>query len=198
LLLSNILGVAKMKKFSIFAAITVVLLATLALAGMAFAQTQNPPDPEQPYSGGPGWGPSRGMMSPGSGMMGGRWNRNFSGQNDPENYGPMHEAMISGLAQAFNLTPEDLEARHEAGETMWDLAQDLGLTQEEFQAAMIQARTEGLNQAVADGVISQEQADWMLERMNGMWSGGYGPGAGGCPGMGGRYQVRPGRGGWNQ
>lgn len=181
-----------MKKFSIFAAITVVLLATLALAGMAFAQTQYPPDPDQPYNGGPGWGPSRGMMNPGSGMMGGRWNRNYTGQNEPESYGPMHEAMISALAQAFNLTPEELEARHEAGETMWDLTQDLGLTQEQFQAAMIQARTEALNQTVADGVISQEQTDWIQERMNGMWSGGYGPGGGSCPGMGGGFQGRNG------
>lgn len=187
-----------MKKISIITAIVFVLLAALAVAGMAFAQTQTPPEPAQPYGGGSAWGAGYGMMSPGSGMMGGRWNRGYRDQASPDSYGPMHEPMIAAMAEALNLTPEELEARHDAGETMWDIAQDLGLTQEQFQAAMIQARTEALSQAVADGTISQEQADWMLERMNRMGSGGYGPGAGGCTGMGGGFQGRPGRGGWNR
>jgi hypothetical protein len=187
-----------MKKITIITAALVILVAALAVSGMAFAQTQTPPDPDQPFGGRQTWGPGTGMMGPAGSMMGGRWNRYGSDQTSPDSYGPMHESMISALAEAFNLAPEDLEARHDAGETMWEIAQDLGLTPEAFQETMIQARTAAFNQAVAEGVISQEQADWMLDRMNHMWSDGYGTGAGGCPGMGGGFQGRPGRGGWNR
>ncbi len=110
----------------------------------------------------------------------------------------MHEYMIAALARAFNLTPEELEARHDAGETMWDIAADLGLDAEQFRQAMLDARTQALNDAVAAGVITQEQADWMLSRMNQMWSRGFGSGAGGCPGMGGNFQGRMGGGRWNR
>lgn len=186
-----------MKKFTIYTAITVVLLAALAMAGMAFAQTQTTPVPDQPHTSRQPWTPGAGTMGPRGGMMGGRWNRG-NDQFFTGSYGPMHDTMISALAKAFNLNPEELEARHAAGETMWDIAQDMGLAQEQFQAAMIQARTEAINQAVAVGVISQEQADWMLERMNGMWSGGYGPGSGSCPGMGGGLQGRNSGWRWNR
>ncbi|MGW8251590.1 MAG: hypothetical protein ACWGO1_13170, partial [Anaerolineales bacterium] len=152
-----------MKKITILTAVLLVLVAAIAISGMAFAQTQPPDDAYQPYGGRQTWGPGGGMMGSRGSMMGGRWNQSGWGQTSPDGYGPMHDSMISALAGAFNLTPEELEARHDAGETMWDIAQDLGLTQEQFQETMIQARTEALDQAVADGAISQEQADWMLE-----------------------------------
>jgi hypothetical protein len=88
------------------------------------------------------------------------------------------------------LTPEEVQTRIENGETMWEIAQSTGLTDEEISDMMLAARTQALKQMVADGVITQAQADWMLERMNQMHAGGFGPGN--CP-MGG------GRGGrWNQ
>ncbi len=38
---------------------------------------------------------------------------------------------------------------------------------------------EMLKQAVADGVLTQQQADWMDQHMEQMWQNGYG--TGGCP-----------------
>ncbi|HEX6304820.1 MAG TPA: hypothetical protein VFZ76_11560, partial [Anaerolineales bacterium] len=64
--------------------------------------------------------------------------------------------------------------------------QENGFNVETFRELMIEARTEALNQAAADGVISQEQAEWMQSRMNQMWSNGYGPGSGHCDGSGPR------------
>jgi len=183
-----------MKKPFIVAVILVTILAALALATLTFAQTQDPPNPDQPYTGRPGYG----MMGSGQGMMGGRWNRSTSGQSSADSYGPMHEYMISALAQAFNLTPEELEARHTAGETMWDIAAAQGFTQEQFVETMLQARTTALSQAVDEGVITQEQADWMLARMNRMGGDGTGRGGAGCPGMGAGFQGQPGGGRWNQ
>ena len=181
-----------MKKILLVIAITVLAIASLSLAGYAYAQTQTPPNPNDPANSSlPGW---RSF----GGMMGGRWNRNAWRSSSSEDYGPIHEYMIAALARAFNLTPEELEARHDAGETMWDIAADLGLDAEQFRQAMLDARTQALNDAVAAGVITQEQADWMVSRMNQMWSRGFGSEAGGCPGMGGSFQGRMGGGRWNR
>ncbi len=186
-----------MKKITIFTAISVALLVTFAIVGMAFAQTQSPPQPEQPNQGMQPWGPGEGAMNFRGGMMNGRWNRG-AGMGLPGSYGPMHETMISALAEALNLTPEELEARRTAGETMGDIAQEQGLTAEAFQEIMLEARSKALSQAVADGLITQAQADWMQERMNGMWSGGYGVGSSGCTGMGSGFQGRNGGWRWNK
>jgi hypothetical protein len=117
----------------------------------------------------------RGMMGArglnggkGFGMMGGH------GQ------GPLHEYMVAEFAVAFDLTVETLEARLDAGDTMWTIAQEQGFTQEQFRTLMADARTTAINQAVANGIITQEQADWMLERMSQMMESGFGPGFGPC------------------
>lgn len=180
-----------MKKVLLFTSIVVLAIASLSLAGYAYAQTQTPPNPDAP-------GPSIQGWRPYGGMMGGRWNRNVPGDAGLDEYGPMHEFMISALASAFNMTPEELEARHDAGETMWEIAVEQGLDAEQFRQAMLDARTQALNAAVEAGVITQEQADWMISRMNRMWSQGTGPGFGGCPGMGGNFQGRYGGGRWNR
>jgi hypothetical protein len=93
-----------------------VLVLALGLAGLAFAQTPTP-EPDQA----PGFGP--GMMG---GYGRGMWNR-AAGQ-----FGPMHEYMEQAWAKALGLTEEELEQRLEAGETMWQIAEDLGFSQEEF------------------------------------------------------------------
>jgi len=183
-----------MKRTFFATVIIITILAALAVATLAFAQSQTPPGTDQPYNGRPGFG----MMGAGQGMMGGRWNRSAQGSATTGAYGPMHEYMIAALAQAFNLTPEELEERHSAGETMWDIAAAQGFTQEQYAETMLQARTTALSQAVAEGVITQEQADWMLARMNRMGGAGAGRGGAGCPGMGAGFQDRPGGGRWNQ
>lgn len=156
-----------MKKLLIAGA--VIALLAVAVVGYAFAQSPDPTAPTTPFGG-------YGRM--GGGMMGWR------GQAQTGAYGPMHTYMINALAQAFGLTPEELQARHDAGETMWDIAQAQGLSEEQFAEVMLQARTSALQQAVADGVLTQEQADWMLSRMNQMHANGFGPGTGGCTGAG--------------
>jgi hypothetical protein len=67
------------------------------------------------------------------------------------------------LADALGLTPEELAAAQEEGQRIPDLLEELGMTQEDFDAAMQAAHQEALAQAVADGVITQEQADLLAE-----------------------------------
>jgi hypothetical protein len=106
------------------------------------------------------------------GMMGGR-------------DGLLRGYILSGFAEAFGLTVDDLQARLDAGETMFFVATSQGLTQEQFTQTIQTVRTTAVTQAVSDGVITQAQAERMLERMNQMAENGYGPGFGpgndGCP-----------------
>jgi hypothetical protein len=101
--------------------------------------------------------------------------------------GLLHDYMIAGFAEAFNLDPAVLEERIANGETMYDVATSLGYTQEQFSELMITVRTDAINQALADGVITQEQADWMLSRIAQRQAAGLGTGTctGACQ-MGGR------------
>jgi len=185
-----------MKKTVLLIGVIFVAIASLAIAGYAYAQTQTPSDPNCPapcpfasqtgsQMRGPGWD----MMSRGQGMMGSRWNQAV--QSPDGSYGLLHETMFAAMAKVFGLTPEELQARHDAGETMWDIAEEQGMTTEQFQEKMLQARTDTLNQAVTDGTTTQEQADRMSSRMAQLPMYGRGSGSAGCPGMG-----AGGMGGW--
>lgn len=168
-----------MKKVVLIAVVAFVVLAALGVAGYAYAQTPTPPT--NPFVPGSGYGR-------GGGMMGG-W-------RSAQDYGPMHEYMVAAMAETLGMTVDELNAELAAGKTMWLIAQEKGFTLEQFQTLMLEARQKALEQMVADGVITQAQADWMLDRMQGMWggAGGYG-----CPGMGGFGPGGFGRGGgrWN-
>ena len=168
-----------MKKLVLIGSVVIVAVFALAVAGFAYAQS---PQPTKPAPFGPGYGSGMmgrgGMMGPG-GMMG-RWN-----QSGDVQYGPMHEYMVGAMAEALGMTDEALDAELAAGKTMWQVAEAKGLSADEFQKLMVDARKAAFTKMVADGVLTQEQADWMLSRMQGMW--GQGGAQGGCPMHGGGY-----------
>ena len=72
------------------------------------------------------------------------------------------EAMQTVVADALGITVEELEAAHEAGQRLPELAEELGIDIETVEAAVQTAREEAINQAVEDGTITQEQADQIL------------------------------------
>ena len=168
-------GVFKMKKILLVAVGFMVAVSVFGVAGFAYAQNQTPPAPEYPY--GPGMmGANDGFGSEyGHGMMG--WDGD---------YGPMHEAMVAALADALDITPEEIEARHDAGETMWQIAEAEGLSAEEIQVLMFSAHDFALEDAVANGWMTETQAEWMDAHMDQMWSGDYENGdfGGHCGGRG--------------
>lgn len=180
-----------MKKILFTLTIAGLTVLALGVAGFAYAQAQTPTPT-------PNYGP--GMMGSGTGhygMMGGQGhgaammgNQGYGsgmmgvGDNSGE-MGALHEYMYPAMATALGLTPEEFTARHEAGETFWDIAETQGLTAEEAWTLMQTARDEALQQAVADGIITQEFADQMLNHMEGMHENGFGPGNGPCHGNAG-------------
>lgn len=158
-----------MKKTLIFVAVLGMFALALGVVGFAYAQDDDPATPFGPWSGRGGHGP---------GMMG-RWYDDGDGEA-----GPMHETMQASIAAALGLTVEELDAAYDDGNTVWDIAQEQGLTSEEFSALMFDARSTALEQAVTDGSITQEQADWMQSRWTEMQESGFGPGSGFCSGDG--------------
>ena len=154
------------KKLILIAGLLVVVMA-LGVVGFVAAQQPTPPAP--PYGNGYGYGPG-GMMGNGygRGMMGNGYGRGMVGgfANDGA-YGPMHTAMFDALAEGLGLSRTELDERVANGETPYQIALSLGLTQPEFYTLMTDARTAALDDAVANGTFTQEQADWMRNRMNG-------------------------------
>ncbi len=167
-----------MKKTLLIVAVVGVVALVLGVAGYAYAQDD---DPSSPF----GWGRFGRHGGFGHGMKG--WD------GDGE-FGPMHETMQAAIAEALGLTVEELEAAREEGTSPWDIAQEQGLTEEEFSALMADARSAAIEQAVADGILTQEQADWMQSHWEEMQEKGFGPGSGFCDGDGPRGGGRgPGR-----
>ncbi len=127
------------KRFMILAgaALAVVLLGATVVAPV-FAQ-EDTPTPEMPCGGRGG----------GFGLGGGSW------------------TMFDVVAEALGLTPEEFFAELRAGKSLEEIAEEQGVEMEEvhdaIEAARVEAMREGIEQAVEDGRITQEQADWMLE-----------------------------------
>ena len=157
-----------MKKVFIVGAVILALIAIAGAAGLAYAQTQIPDRGEY----GPGmmgvWSGGRGMMGQGGGMMGQR------------GYGPMHTYFVGALADALDLDKEEVQNRINTGETPWEIAASTGLDDDQVRELLAGAHNTALDQAVAGGAITQDQADWMREHMQQRWENGFGTGAGGC------------------
>ena len=109
------------------------------------------------------------------------------GRGPGDGSGWLHDYMEKAMADAVGLSVEEFEARHDAGETFYQIALAEGFAADKIPTLMQTARASALDAAVADGVITREQADWMKSRgfgrggMMGGYSYGYGLGDGSCP-----------------
>jgi hypothetical protein len=202
-------------KIKLFGIVFVTVLALAALgAGVAFAQSNNP---------GTGFGPGwmmGGNGQTGSGMMGGRGGMMGGNAQNGDGWewmdamhqwmtasGGMHTFVWNALAETLGLTSDELTAEVNSGKTITQIAEEQGVSRSDLVTALETAHQESLTQAVADGYLTQEQADnilaqmsgryeWMLDHMGsgmmgaGMMGGQYGAGgmmngqggAGGCHG----------------
>ena len=99
----------------------------------------------------------------------------------------MHDEMLQVFADELGISAETLESRLDGGETMSAIALSQGLTIDEFDALMDQAREAALAQAVSDGVLTQTQADSFQDTGPMMSFGGTGyrgaNGSGACLGL---------------
>jgi hypothetical protein len=187
-----------MKKLIIASLVLGVIFVSLGAAGLVYAQTQIPEEP--PFT---GW--RNGMFADGErpyarthGMMGAfRVEGGEAGMRGGYRLGTpglMHEYMLEAFADALGLTGEQVQERMIAGETRWEIALSEGFSEEDIPGLFQSVHATALQEMVIDGVISQEQADQMLERMAQRYAAGFGPGD--CHGEGLQGRFGGGRGQW--
>ena len=129
----------------------------------------------------------------GPGMMGGRGS-----------YGQMHEYVEQALADKLGITRVELETQFASGKSMLQIALDHGIAEANATTVLTEVHKTAFAKAVADGVLTQAQADSMLQAMT---TNGFN--AANCPmgaqvsgnnagGRGGRGMRGGMMGGWNQ
>jgi hypothetical protein len=108
-------------------------------------------------------------------------------------YGPMHDYVEEALADKLGTTEDAVEDALASGKTMYQIALDNGVKEANVAALLTEVHTAAFDKAVADGVLTREQADFMLQRMT---ANGFN--YGNCPmqnGQGGQYGRGNGYGG---
>lgn len=144
-----------MKKFLIGIGLVGVIALAFGAANVAFAQDA------QLY--GPGAG-GHGPHGPGNG---GHFGDSL-----------LHDYMIQNLADALDISVEEFISSRDSGETFFQIALELGFDEEEIREMMLTAHEAAVEQALADGVITQEQVEQFPRKQFNNGEGaphGYGP-----------------------
>lgn len=68
----------------------------------------------------------------------------------------------AAVAEALGLTVEELEAAREEGQTLPELAEEQGVEMDDVRAAAEEAKAVAVQQAVDEGLITEEQAERIL------------------------------------
>jgi hypothetical protein len=157
------------RKFKI--GIVGLLVASLLaiMAGSTVLAQDETPDKAEPKA--PGWhGGGRGF---GRGMMMGGG------------------VQLEAIAEALGMTADELSTQLWGGKTLADLAEEAGVELQDLQdaanTAQEAATRDAIEQAVQDGTLTREHADWLLEGLDNGYMGGRG--CGGFGGLGGRGNL---------
>ena len=131
-------------------------------------------------------------------MAQGRGGRSGPGNgNGPGNgavSGPMLRDVIDRpalVAEALGITPAQLQEAHNAGKTLLDLLAEQGIDMATFRETLKGLEDAAIDQAVADGLITPEQAERFKERASARGRGGSGDGT--CDPGQRQQEPRPGR-----
>lgn len=113
--------------------------------------------------------------------------RGPGGPGGPHGGRALDGAALEAAAQVLGMSTDDLSAALADGQTLQDLADEAGVDIQEIKDALNTLREENMRaniaQAVEDGNMTQEKADWLLEGLDkGFLDGhGFGFGRGGHP-----------------
>jgi len=166
----------------VFTILAVILIGNVIVA---YAQNGNPPAQTGagvcpngytcPFSGTMPYGGMRGGMMGNMGAMRGAMMAD----------GGMHEAVMTAIAAELDMTYDELTAALQT-QTLAQIAEAQGVSLATLQQVATTARNAELDRLVEQGVITQQQADWMKNRMQSMPLTNFGN----CPmqnGQGGAY-----------
>ncbi|MFQ5410207.1 MAG: hypothetical protein ACE5FI_17490 [Anaerolineales bacterium] len=87
----------------------------------------------------------------------------------------IREAVNAAVADALGMTVDELQAAHEDGQRLPEIAEAQGVDLDVVKAAAEAAKEEAVNAAVADGTLTQEQADRILSHEGRPGRGPEGP-----------------------
>lgn len=76
-----------------------------------------------------------------------------------------HGAALDAAAEVLSMTPDDLRAELQAGKSLAEVAEEQGVDPQAVCDAIHAQVEERIQEAVADGRLTQEQTDQILERM---------------------------------
>ena len=85
--------------------------------------------------------------------------------------GMLDDYMSAYIADGLGISVDALKAREAAGETLVDIGLSLGFDAQTVIDLRVEARIAALNQAVVDGLLTAEQAEWMLSRLDNSQAG---------------------------
>jgi hypothetical protein len=157
-------------KFFKIAGLTTLIVIALAVIGvnLAFAQQPTPND--------------NSWINSMRNMMGGNWQgmaamHNQTAQNGGmqamhdwmHQSGGIHETVWNEIAKQLGLSANELTAQVNSGKTIGQIATEKGVSTQDLATTMKNAMKAGLSQAVKDGKLTQEQADLMLQHMDGQY-----------------------------
>lgn len=103
----------------------------------------------------------------------------------------VHKEVAGALAQRLGMTSEEFRQELKSGKTLHDIGQEKGVSDADLKATILGVVQPKLDQAVADGKMTQEQADRMVERIQNADLDRHMLGAGPMPGRGGDDQGGP-------
>jgi hypothetical protein len=203
-----------MNTFKVVAVAGVAAVVAVAVIGvsLAFAQGVGAWGPMGSMMRGYGWQGSTPVPGEGVGMMGGQAGEMMGGGGAAgmmdmmsadagsmqamhawmNQTGGMHAQVWGALAPTLGLTPEALQAELADGRTLTEIAEAQGVDTAQLAGVLEAAMQTGLKAAVADGALTQTQADqmlaqmagryaWMVEHMtSGQMNGMMSAGSGGC------------------
>ena len=136
-----------------------LLAMLLGAVGVAYAQGPQPPLDDRPFCNG-------GSCDCGGQMVGGL------------SFGMRGFSLVDATAEATGLTVDEVITALQEGQTFAEIAQAQGVEPQAIVDAFLADRQAALEQTVADGRLTQEQADQMLaemtehvsERLNETWT----------------------------
>jgi len=147
-----------MKRFVVITILVAALAALFAGTAMAAGPTVSATQ-GQVQGFGPGAGihtPGTGLMTPGTGIgVGG-----MTGRGAPEWAGQVDEVQT-----LLGMTPEAIQAERLAGKSLAQIAEAKDISEDTLISTILDAKKADLAQLVADGKLTQAQADTMLSHM---------------------------------
>jgi hypothetical protein len=96
--------------------------------------------------------------------------RTFDGRGGPRGGRGLGTAELEAAAKVLGMTADELKSALQSGQTLAEIAAEKGVDIADVQAAIQAVHREELRaqieKAVADGMITQDKADWLLEGLD--------------------------------